>query len=303
MSISGAVTYLTNPGATAQDSSGWLPPWASYLSGLPRDVRRRRVIVTIQAFVDESGGKGQGPLLVLAALIGQASQWAEFSGQWADALAAPPTIRYFKTREAVGLSGEFGNWTRSSRDRKLQDLIRVLNDFRLTELHVALDLGAFDRTVAAVAAKPLADPYFHAFHMAILAITADLLSTRGQSEPFEIIFDESVIFGPRAKSWYPILREIVDPEFRAILPIDPIFRDDRTDLPLQASDLFAWLFRTELSGSDNPLAWVLAGLHNMTTSPFIQHLRRDRLERIAINSLSGDVEKRLIDKYRELFGP
>ena len=33
-----------------------------------------------------------------------------------------------------------------------------------------------------------------------------------------------------------------------------------------------------------------------------QHIRRDRLERIAITSASGDVEQRIVDKYRELFG-
>src|ERR1051325_425351 len=63
---------------------------------------------------------------------------------------------------------------------------------------------------------------------------------------FEIVFDEQVIFGPRAKMWHPVIRESVkqrEPEAYQIMPVDPIFRSDLEFLPIQACDLVAWINR------------------------------------------------------------
>ena len=62
----------------------------------------------IQAFIDESGGKGQGKVFTMAGWLGRAEQWALFSTEWQRCLQSTPRIAYFKMSEATSLSGQFG---------------------------------------------------------------------------------------------------------------------------------------------------------------------------------------------------
>lgn len=56
----------------------WLPRGFSFLSGLPTPARKRRLLVPIQLFIDDSGGEHPG-FIVLGGLIGRAEEWAEFA--------------------------------------------------------------------------------------------------------------------------------------------------------------------------------------------------------------------------------
>jgi hypothetical protein len=78
----------------------------------------------------------------------------------------------------------------------------------------------------------------------IAAVAFELLE-QGQTERFEILFDEHLTFGPRATKWYPLIRELcVGDDVRSILPIEPIFRRDDDTMALQAADLYAGLVRS-----------------------------------------------------------
>ena len=46
----------------------------------------------VQVFVDESGGKGQGPAFACFALIADAKTWATFADDWRVCLEATPRI-------------------------------------------------------------------------------------------------------------------------------------------------------------------------------------------------------------------
>ena len=70
----------------------------------------------VQAFVDDSGGKGHGTHFVLAGLIADAENWAQFSDAWHLCLGQDPAIAYFKMREATGLSGQFHRFSKPRRD-------------------------------------------------------------------------------------------------------------------------------------------------------------------------------------------
>lgn len=101
-----------------------------------------------QVFVDDSGGKGQGPIFLLESLSMASERWASFSDRWAACLQANPTIAYFKMNEAAHLSGQFASMSRQQRDDKLCALVEVINAFRMHELRVSLDLEEFGRTIA-----------------------------------------------------------------------------------------------------------------------------------------------------------
>jgi hypothetical protein len=71
----------------------------------------------------------------------------------------------------------------------------------------------------------------------------------------EMFFDENVIFGPRARAWYPVIRSMAEPKLHALMPVEPFFRDDLNTMPLQAADMTAWLHRADRSAS-NRFSWL-----------------------------------------------
>ena len=157
--------------------------------------------------------------------------------------------------------------------------------------------------------KPRNDPYFWPFHNTILAACFSLLDI-GLNERFEVIFDNNVIFGPRARIWYPVMREVVrfrEPEAFKIMPIDAKFDLDEDFMPLQAADLFAWCIRNATnSPDDKQFEWILDELSNVAQSHYSQYYDRERMEAVtteAIRNLrEGLVPTEVVDKYLEILG-
>lgn len=247
-------------------AESWYPRGFEFLTGVPDPARRRRRIAVIQAFVDESGLDGKGRLLVFSALIGTAEDWVDFSDRWKAALDEPPEIDYFKMDEAVGFSDEFYNWSPSQRNAKL---IRLAGEIRggkypILEHTVTADLDAIEREWRPRTIKPANEPYFWPFHITIRSIGRGLVGV-AHDEPFEIYFDEHVIFGPRAKAWYPVIRAMAEPELKRVLPVEPFFRSDKDTMPLQAADMTAWLTRATKTGNAE-FEWLRE--HLSAVSPF-----------------------------------
>jgi hypothetical protein len=166
--------------------------------------------------------------------------------------------------------------------------------------------------------KPMNEPYFWPYQNTILA-TAFTLQDKGWRERFEAIFDENLIFGTRAKMWYPVIRETIriqEPAAYPLLPVDPMFKTDDEFLPLQACDLFAWCFRegTDLgpAAEDRPFEWLLAHLNHVSRSDHAQYYDEERLTSLMALSKQHQKEMEagehqelfdaLTTKYRELWG-
>ena len=96
------------------------------LSGVPPRVRKRRTIVALQAYIDDSG-RGQDSVFVLAGYLARPEEWSEFSKEWDGALNEHPKIEYFKMREAWNAKGEFENWSKEDRDNKVVLLVDRIN--------------------------------------------------------------------------------------------------------------------------------------------------------------------------------
>ena len=220
----------------------------------------------IQAFVDESGIDASGPFLVLVGVIGKAEEWLALSDEWQAVLERPPKIEVFKMKEAA-------NSRRMA--SKLRELAPVMNAHPFTIIYTATDLAGFDEVMAGLK-KPLSDPYFFPFHSMIWSTCFELLDQQ-QAERFEIIFDEQMIFGPRAKSWYPMVKELIDHEIREIMPVEPMFKTDDEFIPLQVADIFAWLLRREFSGLNHDFGWLPDALPAIQWSAHSQMYSRERL--------------------------
>jgi hypothetical protein len=72
------------------------------VSGYPRRLWGEKLLVMLQAFVDDSTSNAPGKRNVfLAAYMQTAEAWIAFSDDWDRELHADPAIDYFKMREAT----------------------------------------------------------------------------------------------------------------------------------------------------------------------------------------------------------
>lgn len=261
----------------------------------------------IQAFVDDSGGKGQTKNFVLAGLVSDSERWAEFSREWRFCLDQTPRIEVFKMKDAASCTGAFYRFTDEQRDSRLRALAQIINRYVEFAIWTMIDLEAHAQTWASLT-KPRSEVYFWPFHTLILGTCFDLWEECNWREPFEIIFDEQLIFGERARRWYPLIREIMrlkHPEEFAILPVNPMFCKDDDRLPIQAADLWAWCLR---KNTDDPKAksfeWLLAEMPNVSQSNYCNYYDLERMSSVNEESLriaqAGEIQSKLVSIYETI---
>ncbi len=287
------------------DDGVWLPEWLSCLSGLPQERRKRRILVMIQAYVDDSGGKGHTKTFVFSALIAEEKEWARKADEWAAALSKPPKISYFKMDEAVGFDDQFFGFSASERDEKLKDLCRVIRVPSITTLSVTIRIDDFLTHWAPRLGKPASHPYFFAFQGVHLGVGFELLS-RNQTERCEVFFDENKIFGPRAKVWYPVICRTFPRKVQAVLPVEPFFRDDAEVLPLQAADLTAWIQRKFSSDGDlGEFEWLYEELRGIRVSSCSKIIDAQWIADMKAHEYTEDERRRNAEfpqAYKDTFG-
>jgi len=256
----------------------------SFLSGLPTAARKRRILMPTQAWIDESGIDGAGPIVVFAGFIGEAEQWAHFADEWRSALDGPPKIHTFKMKEAAARRGEFAGWSVEARNELLLRLVGVIGHYPFTAIHTMMDVAGHREALKGPlkeVGKAMRSLYFWPFQVTIMAVTYELMENNHTAR-FEIIFDENNIFGPRAKRWYPIVRASaisLDPDAKPLMPIEPLFKSDTEFMPLQAADMLAWLLRQVAQMRPTQFDWLVAELGRSTPlSDHSQFISRERLE-------------------------
>ena len=228
----------------------WLPRGFEFLSGFPERFRRERVILVLQAFFDESGGKGTGRWMSMAGLLAHADVFASVANAWDLALRAqhPGSIRYFKMNEATTLSGEFAYWREEARDDKLRQLAQVLNRRELLEVAHIIDLGEGLEVESCWhhvrGRHTLSQPHLALFQNVFVSSVAEAVDM-GHDKPMEVVFDNNDIYKEDIRRMYPLIRSIYseEPRHLAVLPVDPSFGDDKDFVILQAADFLAGQMR------------------------------------------------------------
>jgi hypothetical protein len=294
-----ATIYLTQQPAIGHNRPEvWLPRGFEFLSGLPTIARKRRIIVPLQAWIDESGGKGQGGYLTLAGFIGEAQHWATFSDEWRDELNQDPYLPYLSTSDAISLGGVFHRWPLAQRDAKVRRLIRIANRYPLTLIFVSLELAAHTKFIprlvhrrrksaGAKRLRTLSEQPYHFCFTVISSATILEVLLRNRFERFEIFFDDNDILGPRVKEWWPVYLAALEPHERVVAPEDPMFRDDKKFMPLQLADFAAGMIRMEHSGEKHSLLRVAKELgrgHLVTQSRYCQKFDWRRMEASATDT-------------------
>ncbi|MGJ8562134.1 MAG: hypothetical protein ACSHXY_01165 [Alphaproteobacteria bacterium] len=260
--------------------------------------------MVIQAFADESEDQS---FFNMSAVVSSASNWELFSEEWTACLIKPPWLPYFKMKDAAGKNGTFHKFTFKQRDARLRDFADIINRYVKVVTHSVIDMEAHSRTWRQLD-KPRNQSYFWPYQNTINAICFEL-HDRGLREPFEMIFDEHVIFGPRAKQWYPIMRAIMkhrEPSVYDMMPAEPIFGSDEKLLPIQAADFFAWLQRNEVKNPDDRrFEWIFDLVKNVSGSTYSQNYDEERMRAVlneakAIAKNNG-VPDAIEEEYKRIF--
>ena len=245
-------------------------------------------LVILQAYVDESGTRNQDTCLVLAGFISPAEEWAAFSNEWQACLDSPPSLRYFKMREAVNNpNGAFQNWRRDAVRNKVRALVEIIKRHAKTAIHCTTPIHAFDAILGKDQAAPFTNPYIHNFAAIVAGIGWEAIDQK--AEKLEIIFDEQDKYAPVIKNIYPLVKQKFDPDLGQILPFEPMFKSDLDFLPLQAADMLAWLFRNACNGKRTEWEWIANELMAVIPMSHWSSLyTADRLENV--RKLGGEVQ-------------
>jgi hypothetical protein len=207
----------------------------------PQD--RERYFGMYVAHVDESG-TGQ-EFVVFGCLVGTPAQWLQFSTDWQAALDKPPSIKHFSYHEASVLEEEFGNFSGPERDQRLRELWGILNKYAtrgdLAVVHNSTYRSIFDGTLGKTHDNPL-----HFGYMNTLLMSTKEIAESEAPGPIDFIFDdmddtqylEIIQAFRQLKTTHDIPLGV-----RACLGEDPIRRNDKKLLPLQAADLWAGIMR------------------------------------------------------------
>lgn len=212
--------------------------WA-LVSGFPKERRWRRQLLVFQAYIDGSG-TGAYDVFVLAGYIAPAEEWAKFSDEWQELLDSPSLrLPYFKMSEM-----------RHSPERRERCgwFYRVIEGHVSAAVSCVIDVAGLVKAVREfqwppnfVNLKRLENPYFVAFK-AIMNVLAQHQVKLGIDQPIDFIFDEESEKKTVLEGWERI-KLFSTPDVRALMGDMPIYRDDKSVLPLQAADLFAWWIR------------------------------------------------------------
>src|SRR5882672_3149158 len=212
------------------------------VSGYPREARAAKVLVMLQAFIDDSASEQGDRNLFLAGYIQRAPVWTAFSDDWQLVLASHPKIAHLHMVEAESLRGEFRGWSASQRDLKIQALAEVIERHGAVSIVCSISRNIFNSVLKPIAPYALSSPYFYCFYGIIITAARWALARNG-NVPIDFIFDEHGALGTEASGWYEVIRQLQKPEIQQFLGSTPVFRDDKKFLPLQAADMLAWHLR------------------------------------------------------------
>lgn len=212
--------------------------------GVAPSVAGKRLLVALQAYIDDSVGEGGN--YVLAGHIASADAWEAFSRDWEKTL--PMGLRdkdgwYFKMSE-MAASPE--------RMERVPAFYRVMEDHILLSVSVHFkiaDLAAAQRRIfvprAPIDWGDFANPHFFAFRglLDMFHLHREMIEDKiPLDQPVDFIFDDHSAKKPLLQAWDDYL-DRRKAHIRKRYGATPIFRDDRQFLPLQAADLWAWWVR------------------------------------------------------------
>jgi hypothetical protein len=199
---------------------------APHLCGFPSDVARRRLLMALKAFIDESG-KGDPPIFVMAGFIARAEEWAAFNDVWLGALE-----ERFHMVAAVAAK-DF---------RRINKCIEIIKQHDFPAIAVTVLHDDYRRIFGGRVSKRTDRPYFLIYH-SLMALVFQWATYNGINEKIDLIFDEQREESDFLQSIFSKIMSFAPPEMKDRIGGRPIHVDDEEHPPLQAADILAWCIR------------------------------------------------------------
>ena len=237
------IVPVPKPGGCAMmrpDALPWsktaAPIW-EMVCGYESAVRRQQALFMLTAHFDDSWNED---VFVVAGFIATAEAWAAFSDEWSLILGSPRGIGKLVANDAMKMRGEFHGFSTEERDRKLDALARIINEYASLEVFCMLPVKSLNEEFKRTGLpKEAADPYYHAMLSVIHGIASQQIAN-GTIEEVHFIFDEKKKQEAQIyKAWGEVAESQTE-EMRTIMGRTPTFDSDDKVLPLQAADWAAW---------------------------------------------------------------
>jgi hypothetical protein len=186
----------------------------------------------LQAYVDESG-TGDPQYLVIAGFIATSETWAAFSKEWQSRLKAAQ-LPYFKMNETKNRPEIAGWFYRVIEEHDIKASIAcIINTTELRQVEESVIYPPYITNP-----NSATNPYYWAFKY-IVAILAERQHEIGMKDTVNFIFDDASEKTKVLRAW-ELIKIAARPEISELMGDIPTYRNDRTTLPLQAADLYAW---------------------------------------------------------------
>lgn len=208
-------------------------------------------LMAITAYVDDSGSLKEELMYVLGGLILPSESWDLLTKDWQAVLDAAPTIEYFKASEVWDKAkGPFRNFSTQQRMDKVETLADIIASYQSRAIACRMKWSVYRDFQAKVRVPSMIDdPYFFLYH-AIIAQMATLGHEHNFCLRVNFVFDNQNGLGDRVHAVWKFFLDSYTDELKARLGDKiPEFADEKTCLPLQAADLFAWYQRRSALGS------------------------------------------------------
>ena len=203
----------------------------------------------LKVFVDDSS-VGDEPISILAGWAAEDVVWDSFEKEWKAALGMTPRLAYFKETEANGRSGEFSGWSDEPFAQRMHLLSRIMAEHRLFGVASAIPTKLYKDVFGENEDAFLRHPYFFLFND-LVTVMSIFLGQQGFTGKVQFIFDEQKGQEEAVSDSWPRLLQAAPPNVKPLLTEYPLFRSDKTTLPLQAADYSAGFLRRRLVDSLN----------------------------------------------------
>ncbi|MEO6806025.1 MAG: DUF3800 domain-containing protein [Edaphobacter sp.] len=223
-----------------------------YVAGMPRSVGRSRLLVILQAYMDESGNWGENDsdeVFVVAGFVSSAEKWQQFADNWLD------------NRLPIDLKMTFAmKQVKRGKVAYLEAVTSMIETAAMARVESAVHLASYRESVKGKIPKEVDNPYFWAFNAAIDRICRTALALKYKGT-LDLFFDEHTI-GKNSERWYDLARISMPEAYRRMLPHSIYWKNDEEFLPLKSADLLAGMCRrdhnADTSGLDSYVKRICA---------------------------------------------
>jgi hypothetical protein len=210
---------------------------ASLDTGLPPRLRGRRLLLVLQAFIDDGGDTDR---FLMAGYVAPIRNWEQFSGEWQKVLEESPRISIFKVKNYRHLS-----------EMRFHRFISAINHHVSFAVSCAISLKGYENEMKGFLAPRVDNPYFWCFYEIVVSVLAHMKKS-GINDQVDFVFDENTIYADRVMEGYRHFRHAMTNLELNLIGSPPIFRNDARFLPIQAADMFAWLSNRKLAKRKYP---------------------------------------------------